>query len=174
MGTFNDNVYTNPGSNQAMYRSPWYTTGSSGYSETPQIGRAKNKPAPEGGELSSDYYQMLLKGLMGSGDYGPNQDASARADASADSDEKLRALMGSKRKKGKHEQIPDGALALSNYPGLRNAVDWATTGNAPAGGGQGSHTGWLREQNDQAYGDRQRQGRKDWAQNQKDVLGWRY
>jgi hypothetical protein len=120
------------------------------------------------------YYDMLLAELMASGAFGQNQDALARGMASEGEDAKLRQLMGSKRKKRKGEQIPSGAYALSDYPGLRQAVDWAGTGNAPAGAGVGSHTGWLREQNDREYGDRMRQGRRDWASNQKELLGWRY
>jgi len=175
MGTFNDNMYTNPGSNQAMYRSPWYTTGSSGYSETPQIGQAGQAAGGESDPYAGNsYFEMLLKGIMDTGEYGPTQDAAARGKASEQEDAMLRYKMGSKRKKGKHEQIPDGSLALSNYPGLRNAVDWAATGNMPSGVGSGSAHGWLKEQNDREYGDRMRQGRKDWAQNQKDALGWRY
>ena len=175
MGTFNDNVYTNPGANQAMYRSPWYSTGSSGYSATPQIGVAKDAAGGESEPYQGNsYFEMLLKGIMDEGQYGPNQDAAARGEASAQSDEKLRGLMGSSRKKGKRENMPDGSLSLSNYPGLRQSVDWAATGNTPSGVGSGSAHGWLREQNDRQYGDQQRQGRKDWAQNQKDILGWRY
>ena len=120
------------------------------------------------------YYDMLLEQLMGGGAFGQNEDALARGMASEGNDARLRQLMGSKRKKKKGEEIPSGSYALSDYPGLRQAVDWAGTGNAPAGGGVGSGSGWLREQNDREYGDYMRQGRKDWAANQKELLGWRY
>jgi hypothetical protein len=98
----------------------------------------------------------------------------ARNVAGKSEDAMLWGTMGSSRKKGESEHVPPGAYALSDYPGLRQAVDWAGTGNAPAGAGVGSHTGWLREQNDREYGDRMRQGRRDWASNQKSLLGWRY
>ena len=117
---------------------------------------------------------MLLEQLMTSGAFGSNDDALARGMASEGEDAYLRKLLGSKRKKGEDEHIPQGAYALSPYPGLRQATDWAATGNAPAGGGQGSGHGWLREQNDSEYGDYMRQGRRDWAANQKALMGWSY
>lgn len=153
MGRFESNIYTNP---QSMGQSSaeWHD----------DVGK----------DRGSSFFGMLSEAMTGSGGYGPTQRNKARADASEYEDSYLRQLLGSSRKKGKDEKIPDGTLALYDYPGLRHAVDWASTGNAPGGANQGSATGWLREQNDQAYGDRMRTGRKDWAQNQKDVLGWRY
>ena len=141
------------------------------------------------------YYDMLLEQLMTSGSRGVEdmeggyqmmqmmaelegkgweQDNAARNVAGQSEDAMLGGMLGSKRKKREGEQIPEGTYALSPYPGLRHAVDWAATGNAPGGANQGSTTGWLREQQDREYGDRMRQGRKDWSANQKALLGWRY
>ena len=148
----------------------------------------------QGQNQGTSYYDMLLERLMmGSrgvedmeGGYqlmqmmadlegrGWDQGRAARNVAGQSEDAMLGGMLGGSRKKGKDEQIPSGSYALSDYPGLRQATDWAATGNAPAGGGQGSHTGWLREQQDREYGDRQRQGRRDWAANQRALMGWRY
>ena len=122
----------------------------------------------------NSYYDMLLEQLMTSGAFGQNQDALARGMASEGEDAMLRYRLGSKRKKREGEQIPSGHYALSDYPGLRGKVDWSATGNMAGGAGTGSHTGWLREQQDRQYGDSMRQKRKDWAANQKALLGWRY
>jgi hypothetical protein len=141
------------------------------------------------------YYDMLLERLMLSGKEGVegmeggyqmmqmmaelegrgwDKGKAARNVAGQSEDAVLGGMMMSSREKREGEQIPSGAYALSDYPGLRYSVDRAAGGYGPHGVGSGSHTGWLREQNDREYGDRMRQGRKDWSANQKALLGWRY
>ena len=118
-------------------------------------------------------YQMMqmMAELEGKG---WEQDNAARNVAGRSEDAVLGGTMMSSREKGENEQIPRGSYALSDYPSLRYSVDRAAGGYGPHGVGSGSHTGWLREQNDREYGDRMRQGRKDWSANQKALLGWRY
>jgi len=118
-------------------------------------------------------YQMMqmMAELEGKG---WDQGRAARNVAGQSEDAMLWGTMGSSREKREGENIPSGAYALSDMPGLRYSVDRAAGGYAPRGVGTGSAHGWLREQNDREYGDRMRQGRRDWASNQKELLGWRY
>ena len=54
--------------------------------------------------------------------------------ASLENDEQLRYQMGSSRKKGKNENIPEGSYALAEYPGLRYDIENAARGMNPRGG----------------------------------------
>lgn len=118
----------------------------------------------------SNYYDDMLSMLLGSGAFGPNQQATARTMASESEDERLRGLLGSKRKLGKREQMPSGAYALAEYPELRNAVDWARTGNLP--GGSATIQLWLKEQNDPQLRAENMNKRKQWAARQGQLMGW--
>ena len=123
-------------------------------------------------DMEGGYQMMGMQADLEGRGWSPSRAAKNVAGQSEDA--LLSGLLGSKRKLGEDEDLPQGAYALSPYPGLRQATDWAATGNAPAGGGQGSGHGWLREQNDSEYGDYMRQGRRDWAANQKALMGWSY
>ena len=116
-----------------------------------------------------NYYDQILSMLLGSGEYGGNQQALARADASVAEDDRFKSLTKRKRKLGKNERMPEGAYALANYPGLSSAVDWAKTGNLP--GGNASIGMWLKEQNDMALRDANSKKRKEWAAFQDQFTG---
>ena len=121
--------------------------------------------------MGNSYFNMLFKNLMGTGDYSRNEDASARGDASELEDERLRGLMGSSRKLRKGESMPTGAYSLADHPGLRPAVWQAETGNAPMTAG-GSEKLWLMEQQDDSLRGQNQDRRKQWAAQQKRLMGW--
>ena len=103
---------------------------------------------------------------------GPNQRNQARSQASLEESEALRGQLGSKRKLGKNERMPEGSYALADYPGLGSAVDWARTGNTPVGSmGIGQWLAEFRDPNKERQGRRQRQM---WAEMQSRLLGGRY
>ena len=114
-------------------------------------------------------YDDLLAEILSSGEFGPNQGAFAKARASDLESERFRGLTKKKRKLGKHEQMPEGAYALAMYPGLQSAVEWASTGNLP--GGSASIGMWLKEQSDMKLQHENAQKRKEWAMNQRRLVG---
>jgi len=78
---------------------------------------------------------MMIEQLLGGGspEYGGDQGRrTAAADSSLMEDEMLRYQMGSKRKKGKNENIPSGSYALSWYPGQQSDIDMAPGRVLPA------------------------------------------
>ena len=91
------------------------------------------------------------------------------AGASAKEDLALKGALGGSRKLREGETMPKGAYALANYPGLQSAVEWAATGNLP--GGSASIGMWLKEQNDMKLRLENSQKRKEWAANQRALLG---
>ena len=120
----------------------------------------------------NNYYDTVLANLLGTGMFGPTQQAGARSMASETEDAMLRRMLGSKRKLGKNERMPEGSYALADYPGLGSAVDWARTGNTPVGSmGIGQWLAEFRDPNKEQQGRRQRQM---WAEMQSRLLGGRY
>lgn len=122
----------------------------------------------------SNYYDDMLAQLLATGAFDTgslHQGAAARSMASEAEDEMLRGRLGSRRKRGKNENIPRGSYALANYPGLMNAVDWASTGNLP--GGSATIGMWLKEAQDPQAASRGRWDRMEWAKKQRELLGRR-
>ena len=117
----------------------------------------------------SNYYDDVLAQILGSGMFGPNQDASARAMASDLESERFRGLTKRKRKLGKKEHMPKGAYALAMYPGLQSAVEWAATGNLP--GGSASVGMWMKEGADMKLREENSRKRREWAAMQRALLG---
>ena len=116
-----------------------------------------------------NYYDQVLSALLGSGEYGPNQQALARADASGAEDERFRGLTKRKSKKRKGERKPQGAYSLADHEFLGSATDWASTGNTPGGS---AHIGlWLQELNDPALRDANAKKRREGAAYQRQLLG---
>ena len=99
---------------------------------------------------------------------GPNARRGAKMQASQAEDEKLRGLLGSSRARRRGEQ--QGAYALAEYPELRNAVDWARTGELP--GGSATIQLWLKEQSNPQLRAENMNKRKQWAARQGQLMGW--
>ena len=117
----------------------------------------------------SNYYDDVLAQILGSGMFGPNQDASARAMASDLESERFRGLTKRKRKLRKGEHMPQGAYALAMYPGLQHAVEVAATGNLPTG--SASIGMWMKEAADPKLRYENMRKRKEWAANQRALVG---
>lgn len=119
----------------------------------------------------SNYYDEILSRLLSGGGYGPNQQASARTDASSAEDQMLRGIMGSKSKRRKGDRRPAGAYSLADHEFLGSAIDWARTGNTPGGS---AHIGlWLKELGDPSLRDANSKRRREWAAYQQRLLGGR-
>jgi len=115
---------------------------------------------------SNTYYDMILAQLLDTGLFGPTQQAGARSMASEASDAMLRGQLGSKRKLGKHERMPEGAYTSTKYPGFEQQLFGAESGFVPRG------YSWrgLAGESTQDRMERERRQR-EWAQQQRAMLG---
>ena len=114
------------------------------------------------------YYEMMIEQLLGSGapQYGGEQGRrTAAADSSLVEDDMLRYQMGSKRKKGKNENIPSGSYALAEYPGLAYDIWAASAGLSPRGGMRGSTVIPGSDMEDKL-----KELRRQWAANQQSMM----
>ena len=117
-----------------------------------------------------NYYDQILSMLLGSGEYGGNQQALARADASVAEDDRFKSLTKRKRKLGKNERMPEGAYALANYPGLSSAVDWAKTDEInrqykKVQQHQRNYVNWMNAANSAGSNPTPKPGQIDWVKN---------
>ena len=112
------------------------------------------------------YYDMILAQLLNTGEFGPTQQAGARSMASEASDAMLRGQLGSKRKLGKHERMPEGAYTSAKFPGFEQQLFGAESGFLPRG------VSWrsLAGESTQDRMERERRQR-EWAQQQRAMLG---
>jgi len=121
--------------------------------------------------MSNNYRDIILEALLASGEYGPNQQAMARGDASDAETERFRGLTRSKRKLREGERMPKGSYALARYPGVEHAMNVAAGGNLP--GGSNSIGMWMKEQSDPELEAKNRRKRQEWAMMQRLLLGGR-
>ena len=121
-----------------------------------------------------NYYDQILSMLLESGEYGGNQQALARADASVAEDDRFKSLTKRKRKLGKNERTPDGAYALARYPQLGIAMMQASQGLMAPGGNAANIGLWMKDHELGAdpYAPMKRtEERKRWAAEQMRLLG---
>ena len=101
----------------------------------------------------------LASGMLGGG----FDERTARRFASGAEDVMLSGHLGSKREKGKNENLPSGSFAQAIYPMLYNAIDKM---NMPGGSNPQGYFGYMsKEQQDEA--DRRNQ---EWAAIQRSMI----
>ena len=116
---------------------------------------------------SSNYYDALLEQLMLPGDGWSDRqyNRGMRQQASGMEDERLRGLLGSKRKRRRGDQTPEGA-----YTSVRNPFTWLAAQQA-IGGAPARRFGavdiWSSPQERQAEMGRNR----NWGQHQLSIWG---